>query len=121
MEACFDFTLRAVAKASKVEFVSLDLRGEGPVERQNGGALATVPGRGNPAPLWFSRPVSVGVVSRSRDSDRAPPPETNPPNWGGGPRLGRQRLTDSRTTTFPKTNLERRPSNRSHEGIVDRG
>jgi hypothetical protein len=119
MEACFDFALRAVAKASKVEFVSLDLRGEGPVERQSGGTLATVPGRDSPAPLWFSRPSQRRVVSRSRD--RTPPPEANPPKWGGGARLGRQRLTDSRTTTFPKTNLERRPSNRSHEGIVDRG
>jgi peroxiredoxin-like protein len=36
VEACFLFTLRAVAKASKVEFVSLDLRSEGTVDRQNG-------------------------------------------------------------------------------------
>lgn len=36
MEACFLFTLRAVAKASKVEFVSLDLRGEGTVDQQHG-------------------------------------------------------------------------------------
>jgi uncharacterized OsmC-like protein len=36
VEACFLLTLRAVAKASKVEFVSLDLRGEGTVDCQNG-------------------------------------------------------------------------------------
>jgi organic hydroperoxide reductase OsmC/OhrA len=36
VEACFLFTLRAVAKASKVEFVSLDLAGNGTVDRQGG-------------------------------------------------------------------------------------
>lgn len=36
VEACFLFTLRAVAKASKVEFVSVDLHSEGTVDRQNG-------------------------------------------------------------------------------------
>lgn len=56
VEAYFHFTLPAVPKASKVEFASLDLRREAPGERQNGGALATIPGWGSPAPLWFSRP-----------------------------------------------------------------
>jgi organic hydroperoxide reductase OsmC/OhrA len=36
VEACFLFTLRAVAKASKAEFVSLDLHSEGTVDRQKG-------------------------------------------------------------------------------------
>lgn len=36
VEACFLFTLRAVAKASKAEFASLDLHSEGTVDRQNG-------------------------------------------------------------------------------------
>jgi uncharacterized OsmC-like protein len=36
VEACFLWTVRAVAKASKVEFVSLDLGGEGTVDQQNG-------------------------------------------------------------------------------------
>jgi organic hydroperoxide reductase OsmC/OhrA len=35
VEACFLFTLRAVAKAAKVEFISLDLHGEGTVDRQH--------------------------------------------------------------------------------------
>jgi len=36
VETCVLFTLRALAKASKVEFISLDLHGEGTVDRQNG-------------------------------------------------------------------------------------
>ena len=36
VETCFLFTLRAVAAASKVEFVSLDLSGEGTVSRVDG-------------------------------------------------------------------------------------
>ena len=36
IETCFLFTLRAVAKASKVEFSSLDLAAEGTVARQDG-------------------------------------------------------------------------------------
>jgi organic hydroperoxide reductase OsmC/OhrA len=36
VDACFLFTLRAVAKASKVEFVSLDLHSEGTLDRQDG-------------------------------------------------------------------------------------
>jgi organic hydroperoxide reductase OsmC/OhrA len=36
VEACFLLTLRAVAKVAQVEFVSLDLRGERTVDRQNG-------------------------------------------------------------------------------------
>jgi organic hydroperoxide reductase OsmC/OhrA len=36
VETCFLFTLRAVARASKVEFISLDLSGEGTLDRQDG-------------------------------------------------------------------------------------
>jgi organic hydroperoxide reductase OsmC/OhrA len=36
VEACFLFTLRAVARASKVEFTSLDLSGEGTLDRAGG-------------------------------------------------------------------------------------
>jgi len=36
VETCFLFTLRAVAAASKVEFVSIDLTAEGTVDRQDG-------------------------------------------------------------------------------------
>jgi peroxiredoxin-like protein len=36
VETCFLFTLRAVAKASKIDFVSLDLAAEGRVDRQDG-------------------------------------------------------------------------------------
>jgi organic hydroperoxide reductase OsmC/OhrA len=36
VEACFLFTLRAVAKASKIEFLTLDLASEGTVDRQEG-------------------------------------------------------------------------------------
>ena len=36
VEACFLFTLRAVAKASKIDFVSLELAAEGTVDRQDG-------------------------------------------------------------------------------------
>ena len=36
VETCFLFTLRAVAKASKIEFVALDLASEGIVDRQEG-------------------------------------------------------------------------------------
>jgi organic hydroperoxide reductase OsmC/OhrA len=36
VEACFLFTLRAVARASKVEFFALDLDVEGTVDRQDG-------------------------------------------------------------------------------------
>ena len=36
VETCFLFTLRAVAKASKVEFTALDLASEGIVDRQSG-------------------------------------------------------------------------------------
>jgi peroxiredoxin-like protein len=36
IESCFLFTLRAVARASKVEFTSLTLRAEGTVGRQDG-------------------------------------------------------------------------------------
>jgi peroxiredoxin-like protein len=35
-EACFLFTLRAVAKASRVDFLALDLSSEGTVDRQDG-------------------------------------------------------------------------------------
>ena len=36
MQTCFLFTLRAVARASKVDFVSLDLAATGTVNRQEG-------------------------------------------------------------------------------------
>ena len=36
VETCFLFTLRAVAKASRVEFLALDLSSEGTVDRQDG-------------------------------------------------------------------------------------
>ena len=36
VETCFLFTLRAVASASKVDFVSLDLAAEGTVDRRDG-------------------------------------------------------------------------------------
>jgi len=36
VETCFLFTLRAVAKSSKVEFSALDLASEGIVDRQDG-------------------------------------------------------------------------------------
>lgn len=36
VETCFLFTLRAVARASKLEFTSLELSGEGTVDRKNG-------------------------------------------------------------------------------------
>jgi len=35
VETCFLFTLRAVAKASRVEFLALDLSSEGTVDRQD--------------------------------------------------------------------------------------
>ncbi len=41
VEACFLFTLRAVAKASKVEFTSLELTGEGIVDRKDGATRFT--------------------------------------------------------------------------------
>lgn len=36
VETCFLFTLRAVARASKIEFLTLDLASEGTVDRQEG-------------------------------------------------------------------------------------
>ena len=36
VETCFMFTFRAVAQASKFDFVSLDLAGKGTVDRQDG-------------------------------------------------------------------------------------
>jgi organic hydroperoxide reductase OsmC/OhrA len=36
VEACFMFTFRAVAQASKFDFVSLDLSGNGTVDRRDG-------------------------------------------------------------------------------------
>jgi len=36
VETCFLFTLRAVAKASHIEFVALDLSSEGTVDRRDG-------------------------------------------------------------------------------------
>jgi organic hydroperoxide reductase OsmC/OhrA len=36
VETCFLFTLRAVAKASRVEFLALDLSSEGTVDRLDG-------------------------------------------------------------------------------------
>jgi organic hydroperoxide reductase OsmC/OhrA len=36
VETCFLFTFRAVAKASRIEFLSLDLTSEGTVDRRDG-------------------------------------------------------------------------------------
>ena len=41
VETCFLFTLRAVAQASRIEFTSLDLSGEGTVDRHDGGMRFT--------------------------------------------------------------------------------
>ncbi len=41
VETCFIFTLRAVARASKLEFSSLQLAGEGTVDRKDGAARFT--------------------------------------------------------------------------------
>lgn len=41
VETCFLFTLRAVARASKVEFTSLELMGEGTVDRKDGATRFT--------------------------------------------------------------------------------
>jgi uncharacterized OsmC-like protein len=41
VETCFLFTLRAVAQASKLEFVSLELSGEGKVDRKDGATRFT--------------------------------------------------------------------------------
>ncbi len=39
VQACFLFTLRAIARASKLEFTALELHATGTVERQNGVTL----------------------------------------------------------------------------------
>ena len=41
VETCFLFTLRAVAEASRLKFLSLDLRAEGTVDRQDGAVRFT--------------------------------------------------------------------------------
>jgi peroxiredoxin-like protein len=41
VETCFLFTLRAVARASKVEFTSLEVSGEGTVDRKDGATRFT--------------------------------------------------------------------------------
>ena len=41
VEACFLFTLRAVAQASRIEFTSLELSAEGTVDRRDGGMRFT--------------------------------------------------------------------------------
>jgi peroxiredoxin-like protein len=41
VETCFLFTLRSVAKASKLEFISLELAGEGKVDRKDGATRFT--------------------------------------------------------------------------------
>jgi peroxiredoxin-like protein len=41
VESCFLFTLRAVARASKVEFTSLELTGEGIIDRKDGATRFT--------------------------------------------------------------------------------
>ena len=41
VETCFLFTLRAVAQASKLEFISLELSGEGRVDRKDGATRFT--------------------------------------------------------------------------------
>jgi peroxiredoxin-like protein len=41
VDSCFLFTLRAVARASGLDFVSLELASEGTVDRENGGLAFT--------------------------------------------------------------------------------
>ncbi len=41
VETCFLFTLRSVARASKLEFISLELSGEGKVDRKDGATRFT--------------------------------------------------------------------------------
>jgi len=41
VETCFLFTLRSVARASKLEFISLELSGEGKVDRKEGATRFT--------------------------------------------------------------------------------
>jgi peroxiredoxin-like protein len=41
VDSCFLFTLRAVAQASRLEFVSLELASEGTVDRRDGGLAFT--------------------------------------------------------------------------------
>jgi len=41
VETCFLFTLRAVARASKLEFVSLELSGQGTLDRKDGATRFT--------------------------------------------------------------------------------
>jgi peroxiredoxin-like protein len=41
VQTCFLFTLRAVAQASRIEFTSLELSGEGTVDRRDGGMRFT--------------------------------------------------------------------------------
>src|SRR5262249_40673608 len=41
VQACFLFTLRAVAQASRIEFQALELSAEGTVDRQDGGVRFT--------------------------------------------------------------------------------
>jgi peroxiredoxin-like protein len=41
VETCFLFTLRSVAQVSKVEFISLELTGEGKVDRKDGATRFT--------------------------------------------------------------------------------
>lgn len=41
VETCFLFTLRAVARASRIDFASLDLSAEGTVDRTDGGMRFT--------------------------------------------------------------------------------
>ena len=41
VETCFLFTLRAVARASKLEFTSLEVSGEGTVDRKDGATRFT--------------------------------------------------------------------------------
>jgi peroxiredoxin-like protein len=41
VETCFAFTLRSVARASKLDFISLELSGEGKVDRKDGATRFT--------------------------------------------------------------------------------
>jgi organic hydroperoxide reductase OsmC/OhrA len=41
VETCFVFTLKAVARASKLDFISLDLSAEGTVDRKDGATRFT--------------------------------------------------------------------------------
>ena len=76
VETCFLFTLRAVAKASKIEFDALELSSEGVVDRQDGitrfteivlRPRLTIPqGTDRDRAMWVCRRASRAVSCRPR-------------------------------------------------------